>query len=208
MRYERRYFIDSTVSNYKDYRAKKFDQQADDMEFILQNLFGRGFHEYLSIIDFGCATGGLIKAMKEKGFQNMQGTDISHWAIDFGINNYGLERELQYYNRNMLRQRGIDVVLFMDVLEHIPEYEINFLLEIMAKSRPKNIIVRIPVAKREGRDFYLDVSRNDKTHINCHSKNWWIKLFEKYGFKYSKKILTSSIYDSDGVMCGVFKWKK
>jgi hypothetical protein len=202
--FEKSYFVGGAVSNYKDYRKKKFKQQARDLDGILRQLGVS--KEQAEIVDFCCATGALIREMKQIGYRNIHGTDISQWAINFGINYYGLKQELQYYNRNILRQTPLDVVLFLDALEHIPEYEIMFLLDIIkAYSLPQYIIVRIPVSAREGLDFVLDISKNDKTHITCHSKPTWKKLFRDYGYKSYSEIKTKSIYDSKGVMCGVFK---
>ena len=201
--FEKHYFVGAKVSNYRDYRKRKFEQQAKDLDALFRR-FGL-MPEKAHIVDFGCATGGLIRELKKLGYRNLQGTDISQWAIDCGISNYGLGSELQYYNRNILRQNPLDAVLFLDVLEHIPEYEIEFLLSIMSHSKVSYAVCRIPVSLKEGEDFMLDVSRNDKTHITCHSKNWWISLFAFHGYSLAMPIKTNSIYDSEGVMCGVFK---
>ena len=45
------------------------------------------------------------------------------------------------------------------------------------------ILVRIPCSLEGQKDFYLEISRADKTHINCKSKNQWIDFFKKIGFK-------------------------
>jgi 2-polyprenyl-3-methyl-5-hydroxy-6-metoxy-1,4-benzoquinol methylase len=193
MNFEKDYFVNSKISNYKDYRAKKFESLAQDLL------------EYLApkVIDFGCATGGLIYVLKKLGV-DCEGTDISHWAIEYGKEFYGLEKELKYYTRDILTTAKGLTVLFLDTLEHMPIYEIEFLLSILKKVKPKNVIVRIPVSEKEGEDFVLEVSRNDKTHINVHSKKWWEKLFKKHGFIWKSSLRGKTIYDSEGVMAGVF----
>lgn len=194
--FEKDYFVRSKVSNYKDYRAKKFEGLAKDLiDFLAPK-----------VIDFGCATGGLIYVLKKCGV-NCEGTDISHWAIDFGKEFYGLEKELKYYTRDILTTARGYTVLFLDTLEHVPVYEIEWLLSILRKVKPKNVIVRIPVSEQEGEDFVLEVSRNDKTHINVHSKRWWKKLFKKHGFKWITGLRGQTIYDSEGVMSGIFEVK-
>jgi len=201
MKFEKDYFIDSSTSNYRNYPKKIFRNQVEE----LVNYFGLKKSD--RILDYGCACGGLLKEFKERGFRNIKGTDISHWAIDFGKRNFELENELEYYNRNLLSE-NMDYIFFLDVLEHIPLFETMFLLEILQKSPPsKYILVRVPVTRREGDDYFLDVSKNDKTHIQRHNKKWWIKLFEKYNFKLTDKPHLSSIYDSMGVFVGVFRYE-
>ena len=69
----------------------------------------------------------------------------------------------------------------------------------------KGLIFRIPVSYVEGEHFVLAVSREDKTHIQVHTKEWWIELFNKYEFKVDKEFKNVSIFSSIGVFTGVLK---
>lgn len=194
MSYDRKYFVGGTSSNYEDYRSKKFGQLAKDLvdEFRLH----MGSH----VLDFGCATGGLVAHLKKLGIRNVIGTDISTWAVRYGRSRYRLSNhDLQYYNRQLLEDYG-DCVLLLDVLEHIPMAELR---EILGLLRSNRIVVRIPVSFREGGDYVLQVSRNDKTHIQCHTKAWWRKLFFEYGYEHRRPIKRQAIYSSRGVMAEV-----
>lgn len=194
MIFEKDYYLNSVVSNYKDYRAKKFNDLALDLFKELQLNYDS------KIFDFGAATGGLISSFKKIGIKNVVGTDISYWAIKYGRTFYGLDKnELQLYNRQLLEDQ-FDVIFLLDVLEHIDIEELNLILETIKCNK---LVIRMPVAKNEGEDFVLDVSKNDKTHIQVHSKDWWLSLFNKYGYYVFNPIVTESIYDSDGVIAGV-----
>lgn len=196
-KFEKEYFVDSKVSNYKDYRLKKFDQQADDIIALL------GLNTGDRILDWGCATGGLVEALRKRGY-NATGTDISHWAIEHGKEK-GIE--LEYYNKNLLTKPW-DLVISLDVFEHCPEYEIDSCLKLLQKSNSKRMIARIPVSLFEGGDYHLEVSRNDKTHITCHTRTWWKDKFKEFGLNHEYEVETPSIYTSDGVYCGVLKWEE
>ena len=154
------------------------------------------------ILDFGAAIGGLLYALKSNGINNVIGTDISYWAIDFGRKQYGLsKKELQYYNIQLLEHR-FDCIFFLDVLEHIYTDEIHKILTI---AKADTIAVRIPVSLVEGDDFVLDVSKNDKTHIQIHTKEWWIDMFDKHGYSEFEIFNKDNIYDSEGVLAGYLK---
>jgi len=196
LNFEKDYYVQSKTSNYEDYRKKKFSSLVDNLIDDLK------LTSELKILDFGCATGGLIAEFKLRNFAFLKGTDISYWSIEYGRTNYDLENILEYYNLNLLTL-DFDYVLFLDVLEHVSGItEIENIIKIV---KANFIIVRIPVSKIEGDPYVLEVSRNDTTHVQCHTKEWWINIFNKYGFVLNKIFKTESIYDSEGVFAGVFE---
>jgi cyclopropane fatty-acyl-phospholipid synthase-like methyltransferase len=193
MKFEQQYFIHSKRSNYEDYRKKKFKALAQD---LISNL---RLNPNTSVLDFGCATGGLLFELKQLGITNIKGTDISYWAIDYGKRYYGLHKEMEYMNINLLTQ-PFDVVFFLDVLEHVPTvFELERFFQLLSS---KTVVVRLPVSEQEGKPFVLEVSRNDTTHVQCHSKQWWADLFDRHGYLFHP-LNAGHIYDSHGVMAGV-----
>ena len=196
------YFINSKISNYSNYTERKFDKLCSDLIKYCDIELGD------SIRDWGCACGGLILEFKKRGFTNIKGTDISGWAISYGKEKLDLHDELEYYNINMLHEPK-DWLIVLDVFEHIPSDELGEILKLIGSSTiGKGVIFRIPVTASEGEDFVLDVSKNDRTHIQRHSKEWWIQVFGSIGLEVSKRFRANSIYDSDGVFAGVLEWKK
>ena len=182
--------------NYNNYLERKFDKQADDIirEFNLKI-------EDI-ILDYGCARGGLLNALKQKGFNNIVGTDVSFWAIENGKKQYNFE--LQHYNRNLLTKEW-DIIICLDVLEHVNTEELEKIFFLFGKTKiNKGIIIRIPVIDKKTNDFVLEISKNDKTHIQKKTKEEWNKLFEQEHFK-SVIVNTSSIYESKGVLARIYK---
>lgn len=197
MKFERGYYIDSDTSNYKNYLTKKFEGTAHDIIDELDITIE-------SILDFGCAMGGLIDALIRLGHKRVTGTDISYWAIDEGRQMYNLSSWiLQHYNRQLLED-DYDYVIFLDVLEHVPLDELHAML---SRIKSNKIIVRLPVSAKEGENFVLNVSQNDKTHIQIHDKIWWNMLFERYGFILKTLFEREYIYESDGVLARMYERK-
>lgn len=203
MKFEEGYFKDSTTSNYRDYTQKKYGSLCDD-------LIALGIRPEHRIVDFGCATGILLHEFSARGYGRLTGTDISWWAIQEGRRRYGFGWEiLQHLNYSLL-ESGADWVLALDVFEHIGQEELSHILGII---KCGHVIVRVPVSAREGEPYVLPVSRNDKTHIQCHTKMWWIDIMKWHGIHYlgdkcGGRIMGRAIYDSDGVMAGVFKCER
>lgn len=196
--WDKDYFIESKVSNYQNYLAKKYEGLANDLyeHFELRPFF--------KILDFGCGTGALIHELKKKGFENLKGTDISHWAIETGRELYGFNGEIVHYNRDLLEERW-NYIFCLDVLEHMPEYEIDMVLELAKRKLDGYFVMRVPVSFREGENYYLECSRVDKTHLQCHSREWWLKKFLDAGYEYVEDLDLDNIYSSKGVFCGVFR---
>jgi len=201
-KFEKDYFVGGTMSNYTDYQKRRYPALCKD-------LIGEcGILKTDWILDVGCATGALLWEFKKEGYPNIKGMDESVWAIMKGRQMFGLGNMIEHYNRNLYSEQEWDWIFFLDVLEHFDDDEIEKVMFILKHNQPKKgIIVRIPVCAEEGQDYVLDVSERDKTHIQRHTKWWWEDLFYHAGFKLYKPIVTSNIYDSEGVFCAWFKKK-
>ena len=193
-KFEREYFIHSSTGNYRDYRERKFSSLSED------NILDLKVTD--TILDFGCATGGLLFEFKTRGFTKVRGTDLSYWAVDYGRQTFGLaNEELQYHNVNLLTIPS-DVLFFLDVLEHVPT--VDEIIKFLTIANTTRVVIRVPISRKEGELYVFDVSNNDVTHIQCHKKSWWIELVEHCGYKLDALLQGKVIYDSEGVFAGVF----
>jgi len=197
MLFEEPYFKDSLISNYRDYTQKKYNK-------LCEELISVGIHPEHTIVDFGCATGALIYEFLQKGYGNVCGTDVSFWAINYGRSTFGLtENQLQYLNYSLL-ESGADWLICLDVLEHMGDSELQKVLGIIQCDK---LIIRVPVSATEGGPYVLDVSRNDKTHIQCHTKPWWLDLLSPYA-ALEALLRGRDIHDSPGVLAAILKWQQ
>ena len=114
--------------NYQDYLTRKFDLLASEIAVAVHQ------HYESPIIDFGCGYGGLVDAFYRLGFEEVQGTDISQWAIEEGHRRFpALKDRLQFYNRDLLRRKSY-LLLMLDVLEHMPDNEVETVLGLARQS--------------------------------------------------------------------------
>ena len=156
------------------------------------------------VMDYGCATGCLTKSLL-RYTPFVYGTDISKWAIDYGIKNLKLKNNIFHYNKSLLCYPN-DYVIMLDVLEHCTDEELSDIFHKLSRNVKLNkIVVRIPVSVKEGYNYFLPVSQNDRTHIQVHCKKWWREFFKKYGFKVCDIMDSSHIYNSAGVLAWVIK---
>ena len=197
LKFEEPYFKDSQISNYEDYTQRKHDK-------LCEELISMGIEPKHAIVDFGCATGALMHEFLRKGYRNIRGTDVSFWAINHGRTTFGIaDDRLQYLNYSLL-ESGADWLFCLDVLEHIGSVELQKILGVIQCGR---LVIRVPVSAMEGGPYILPVSRNDKTHIQRHAKDWWLNLLSNWA-TLEAYLEGCTIYDSLGVLAAVLKWQR
>lgn len=193
--------------NYSDYlsRANRYAKTAEDIDKLLGNFIPRRERSHFAILDYGGAVGFLCRGFKDLGYYYVTNCDVSEWARTEAHGNNAIvsispEQLQAEFNKHGVQK--YDLMTALDVFEHMTDKQICNLLEIV---RPQLLIVRIPCAEDGDSDFHLEVSRRDKTHINCREKRDWDKFIIKNS-KFTKCLPLNliTIYDSPGVYCRLF----
>lgn len=190
-KFNKRYY---TSGNYRTYlkRSKKYESLAQELKHTgTLGAFTK------TILDFGSGVGFLTNSLNDLGYDCL-GYDISNWAVSYGQERFKANLTTNYAH---IIDKNYDYMLALDVLEHMDIEEINLVLSEVLTSY---LLVRIPVCEHEGKDFVLDVSRADKTHITCLTKAQWNELFERQGFYLGWRLHLENIWDSSGVFCAVY----
>ncbi len=179
--------------NYTDYteRESKYNQTALDLSTFFE------MDKSISLLDYGCAVGMLLNGFKNLGFSYIQGYDISEWAIANPINT-----SLNTTNNYNIIDKRFTYTTILDVLEHMFDPKAS---KILSDFNTQYLIVRIPVKLKDENDFHLEVSRKDKSHVNCKTKGEWIDFIESQNYQFISSLNLPSIYDSPGCFCGYFK---
>jgi SAM-dependent methyltransferase len=134
--------------------------------------------EFDSVLDFGCAKGFLVHALNLLG-KNAYGVDISHYALSNCLP--------QVKNKVFLLNKPLgemeikpDLLIAKDVLEHIPEENIEETLSEFYKVSNKALLV-IPLGDNDL--FRIREYEIDKTHVTKKDEEWWINKTKNVGFK-------------------------
>ena len=184
--------------NYSDYtlRKQKYRSTAEELisYFFLLNK------QYLSILDYGCAIGMLLDGIQNKvPHAHLYGYDISQWAINNSVSD-----NLYLTNDPSILLKPHYLTTALDVFEHMFNRDI---VKALNQLNTQLLIVRIPVKCNSDKtnDFHLEVSRRDRSHVNCKTKGEWIDFIEEQGYQYVKTLILPTIYDAKGCFCGYFK---
>lgn len=159
--------------NWRNYGSlEKFDSFPihDDIAVWLTNeyaLLGK------NILDVGGGTGIQLSYMHQENFRC--NVDFSKEAIDFGRKNH---KDLMHLNLDVSKNKlpfsdkFFDFVFSIQVLEHITEHDIGFVLSEIYRVLKPNSKLFLSVAVTENIE--------DKSHVTLRNRAWWIRKVEKY----------------------------
>ncbi len=164
--------VESGKSLYKDYRW------LPDLTLPMAKAIvaGCGINRSDVILDFGCAKGYLVKALRQMGFL-AYGTDISEYALS------QCDQEIEPYLFPSwdTHDARFDWVICKDVLEHIPEHELDGTLASLRR-QAENIFVAVPLGNNG--QYTIPDMEKDVTHQIRRPLWWWSGRLEEAGFKH------------------------
>ena len=128
------------------------------------------------ILDYGCAKGFLVKALRILNCE-AYGYDISEYAIK------NCDPSVKAYVSNNILDRKYTTGFCKDVLEHCEKETIDQNLSMLRKAASTWLII-VPLAKNN--KYIIPEYELDKTHRLRFTKNEWVSLFDKHGFKIQK----------------------
>ena len=128
-----------------------------------------------SVLDFGCGTGVYSEVLRREGF-NIIGQDIFKSHRDYCKENYPLLKVYQ-------KPRQSDLMLWIEVAEHMTDQEISKALEVVM---PRIILFSSTPNKTEFDE--------DWGHINIKNENEWIDMFADFGYELIEKPQTPTLW--------------
>ena len=105
-----------------------------------------------NVLDIGCGIGAVAFDIAEKAGAHVVGIDLSDGNIDQARKQYS-HPHVEYRVGDALKdlpEETFDVVVLSNVLEHLRE-RASFLRNVVARLKPKIILIRVPVFERDWR---------------------------------------------------------
>lgn len=192
------YIFQKMSYQYRSVLYKDYYQNQSGRAFQLQiktkmrkdsELFSYEILPFLSnnknanILDIGCGFGSLIKLLKDKGFNNIKGIDLSESQVKIA-HEFGLQ-EIEVNDINNFlkdKENTYDVITGIDIIEHFSKDELIDLLEIIKKSLKPNGIAIFRTPNNDA-PYATIFSRGDFTHENYMNGSSAEQLMLSMGFK-------------------------
>jgi len=136
------------------------------------------------ILDLGCGHGAFLYVLRQMGFSNVSGVDVSREQVEaaarLGIRGVGLSDALEHVET--LEQMSVDVVLSMDLLEHLPGATLLALAENVRRILRSDGRWVLHVPNAEGL-FGAGVRYGDLTHHRAFTPSSVRQLCRTAGFE-------------------------
>jgi 2-polyprenyl-3-methyl-5-hydroxy-6-metoxy-1,4-benzoquinol methylase len=135
-----------------------------------------------SILDIGCATGGLLNKIRANGFYNVSGLDPSLTCAQAAWNLYQIPVQTGTIS-NIKESNQYDFIILVGVLEHIRELEVelNRLREMLTNGG--RLFIEVPDALHFDRFFDAPFQQFSMEHVNFFSPISLQNLMSSNGFE-------------------------
>lgn len=149
-----------------------------------------------NFLEIGCATGTLLSAMKNEGF-DVTGIELSAFAAEYGRKNYAINIINKPFENNLLdndlKENSFDGILMGDVLEHFADPYASMQLAFRLLKKNGKLIAHVPgtlnlISSRMAFAYYR-LAGTQKTmtippyHLTEFSPGTLRKMFFKSGFE-------------------------
>ena len=128
------------------------------------------------VLDFGCAKGFYVRVLVGMGYDAV-GIDISEYALaqspkDIGARVHKLREEpLESFDADYF-----DLTIAKDVLEHVPEFALEYLLHQL-KRISRVLFVVVPLCNQD-LEYINPGDRRDRTHRIRRTREQWMALLK------------------------------
>jgi len=167
--YNADYFLrgqETKKSNYTDYRW--LPEATRPYAFALAGLLG--MKAGASLLDYGCARGYLVRALREVGVLAF-GYDPSPWAIE------NCDPEIRGFISQRPPGRGgfYDFVICKDVLEHLDTPALSAATEALMDCTGDRLLIVVPLGNDEG-----EWIRPEDAADESHQRPWTLDQWHAY----------------------------
>jgi 2-polyprenyl-3-methyl-5-hydroxy-6-metoxy-1,4-benzoquinol methylase len=136
----------------------------------------------IRIADLGCGHGSMVFCLKELGYKNVEGVDLSSEQVALAHRlGIGEVRQGDLIEFMRAHRMTYDVLFLMDVLEHLSKQEAMDLLDLVRVALKKGGRAIIHVPNAEG-IFGMRVRYGDFTHELCFTPQSILQVLRACGF--------------------------
>lgn len=175
---------------YKNYVSSNTDKQIVINSSVFQH--NKPYFNWLikklaiepkkKILDFGCGNGVLLYFLKNAGYYNIKGVDISEEQIvvarSLNLEDVQICDGIEFLKST---EESFDFIFLFDVLEHFSKSDSAEVLELVHSSLKESGKLILHVPNAEG-VFGMSIRFGDLTHEECFTKSSISQLLKTCGF--------------------------
>lgn len=168
--FDETYFMDGVKSGKSNYENYSWMPERT-LAFARRYVDHIGIRPQHSILEIGCARGFLVKALRQMYF-DVWGYDISEWAIK------NCDPEVQSRVHGIVVHDEYDHIISKDCLEHVPEKELEKLVDKMISLARASILIIVPLSSEVGGSYVRTEDNMDATHVIRWPLEKWMEFLQ------------------------------
>jgi SAM-dependent methyltransferase len=198
------------VSKYTDFERKGLESPADALRFdaIAALIESWVPDRTSSIVETGCATGGLLRRLKDRGYTRLLGQDKSTVAAEVARTRHAVEVTDLDLGQLAARHGTADLLIQIGILEHIRDVE-SAMAAVLAIVRPDGLTyIEVPDLEGFAEHPGAPYQQFSIEHINFFTRRSLEQLMARFGFRPEQVERTSRQHTDDGMMpviWGIFR---
>jgi len=190
----------ATGSAVSPFDAARLKQTAADIARALPS-------KAATILDAGCATGGLLTALQEFGFSGVSGLDPSARCAE-ACRDRGFEAYVGSIGAAPAHMPKFDCLVLSHVLEHVYDIPAFFTAARRLLAPGGYLYIETPDASQYSRYMYAPLQEFNTEHINHFSRTALANTAQRYGFRpvlLEQKVFPTSKSTEYPAVFGVFQ---
>jgi cyclopropane fatty-acyl-phospholipid synthase-like methyltransferase len=139
------------------------------------------FAEAVSYLDIGCATGFLVRTLREQG-KECWGFDHSPWAIEHTaacVRPFIMQANVA----DVSYERQFDVLLALSIFESLTEEQAMAFLSRARHWTRQAIFATISSSQNAPEEALSQGDDGDLSHITIKNRQWWHEVFLRAGWR-------------------------
>ena len=176
-----RYYADASKYEFSHRGGQQHDAEVRRLR-VLASWIAERVPASARLLDAGCATGELLVALREHGFSDLTGLDLSEASARHAREHHRLRVIHATLDDKPHDSQAFDAVVLSAVLEHVPALN-RFLEQLKAWLKPDGlVIVEVPDAENFARAFNAPYQEFSIEHINFFSASALDNLMGAHGY--------------------------
>jgi 2-polyprenyl-3-methyl-5-hydroxy-6-metoxy-1,4-benzoquinol methylase len=178
-----KYYAEMSKWDYLESAGVESEEHLKRFEKVADDIISLGIRKETPVLDIGCSTGGMLAALKRRGFTNLTGLDPSPKSAELAKSLYDIEVVTGSVKDLNILPKNFGLVMLSGVLEHFydPDSAIRDIGNLMVQGGM--FYVSVPDVTRFTSCFDAPYQQFSLEHILYFSPESLINLLRKSGFK-------------------------